>query len=288
LTDWHQQQLELLLATGDHPTEIFRDVDDDFWLWAHTEGRRSSAALESLLPGLPGEVQQTRWTGKSGADTQVEGFAIYRTVRDLHRRHFGSIRDHGPVLDFGCGWGRVLRYFLKDAEKGDLIGVDHDQANIDFCLASNPWCRFERNEATPPLPIEPATLGLIYAYSVFSHFDEPMHRRWLEEFKRLLRPGGALMLTVRPRTFIEHARRLREQGAETVTARMFVDTDSELARYDAGQFCYAPYNGDGPTPWWGEACIPRPYVEDRWSELFDVVEFHSAGDLKQHVVVLRA
>jgi SAM-dependent methyltransferase len=37
---------------------------------------------------------------------------------------------------------------------------------------------------------------LIYALSVFSHLDEPLQRAWLAEFRRLLRPGGLLVLSV--------------------------------------------------------------------------------------------
>ena len=53
---------------------------------------------------------------------------------------------------------------------------------------------------------------------------------------------------------------------------MLVDTDRELARYDAGEFCFSPYS-TLVDPWWGEACIGRAYVEREWSRLFEVVEF---------------
>ena len=130
-------------------------------------------------------------------------------MRDLHARHFGSLREWGPVLDFGCGWGRVIRYFVKDVEPHQLMGTDYDEPNVEFCVASNPWCEFARNEASPPLPIADDSVGFIYAYSVFSHFSEPMHRQWLEEFKRVLRPGGVLALTIRSRSFLEYCRRLQ-------------------------------------------------------------------------------
>jgi SAM-dependent methyltransferase len=271
-----------------HPSCVFRDASDDFWLWANTEGRDVSPILRDMLPGLPGERQQNRWTGKSGRDTQLEGFGIYRAFRDLCDRHFGSIRELVPVLDFGCGWGRVIRYFLKDVESGQLLGADYDQENVDFCRSSNAWCTFMRNEAAPPLPVDDCSVGYVYAYSVFSHFSEPMHRQWLEEFKRVLRPGGALAVTVRPRSFIENTRRLRQQGSDRITARLFTDTDAALARYDSGRFCFDPYNANAENSWWGEACIPRSYVAEHWSDLFDIVDFQTAGELKQHLVLLRA
>lgn len=288
-TETFVRELEALLARGPdtHPSDLFRGVSDELWLWVNTEGRDGAPALRELLPGLPDEAQQRLWTGKSGRDTQAEGFTIYRTIRDLYARHIGDLRDAGPVLDFGCGWGRVIRYFLRDVEPGHLLGTDHDMPNVEFCRRSNPWCSFTRNDAEPPLPFDDGSVGYVYAYSVFSHFSEPMHLAWLTELRRILRPGGALAVTVRPRTFIEHSRRLREQGATSITARMFPDTEAALDRYDRGGFCFSPYRTADEGAWWGEACIPRPYVEEQWSRLFDVVEFDTTS-LKQHLVLLRA
>ena len=44
------------------------------------------------------------------------------------------MREHGPLLDFGCGWGRVIRYFLKDVDPGHLMGTDHNAENIDVVI----------------------------------------------------------------------------------------------------------------------------------------------------------
>jgi SAM-dependent methyltransferase len=275
-----QTELEALEGLGrTHPSELFRDVDDAFWLWIHTEGRQTSPALAAVLPGLPSPEVQQHWTGKSGTATLVEGFDIYRTMRDLHTRHAGSLREHGPVLDFGCGWGRVIRYFVKDVASDHLLGTDYSEELIEFCLTSDRWSKFTRNQASPPLPIGDHNVGFIYAYSVFSHFSEPMHMRWLEELKRVLRPGGLLALTIRPRSFIEGCQQLRmteDKGVRRTQSRMFLDADSALGDYDRGDFCFSPYDPSLDGAWWGEACIPRQYIEQRWSRLFDVVDFVSA------------
>ena len=77
-------------------------LTDDEWLRANLE---RPAELESLLVPLPDPAMQQRWTGKAGDDTIAEGFRIYKVVRDFGRR-MGPL---GPVLDFGCGWGRITR-----------------------------------------------------------------------------------------------------------------------------------------------------------------------------------
>ncbi len=272
-----------------HPYDLFKGVDDDFWLWANTEGREQSSELRHLIPSLPSKQLQERWTGKAGHETLTEGFMIYKTFRDAFATHGGDFATGGPVLDFGAGYGRVIRYFMKDLPEGQLFGTDHDQGLVDFSVESNPHCVFGYNDAEPPLSYADDQFGFLYAYSVFSHFSEDIHWKWLHEFKRIMKPGGLLALTVRPRSFIDYCRRVRAGEVvdrASITERMFPDAENDLVRYDAGEYCYTPYNPD--RFWWGEACVPKGYVEQRWSELFEVVDFIEATDLKQHVVVLRA
>jgi hypothetical protein len=286
-------ELARLLAerAGRPPADLFAGMSDDLWLWTNTEGRRRFAELGELLPGLPSEDVQRRWTGKAADETLAEGFAIYRTVRELYERNIAEISDAGPVLDFGCGWGRVIRYFLRDLDHRMLTGSDYNESLVEFCRQSNRWCTFLRNEAEPPLPAGGRDFGYVYCYSVFSHFSEIMHLRWLEGLRDALRPGGAVALSVRPREFIEFCGRLQRSEAETefpILERMFEDADRVLERYDAGEYCYSPYDPSTPDAWWGEACIPRQYIEREWGRLFEVVDFVQAGELRQHFVLLRA
>jgi SAM-dependent methyltransferase len=122
----------------------------------------------------------------------------------------------------------------------------------------------------------------VFAYSVFSHLSEEMHLRWLEELRRIVVPGGALAISVRPRRFINHLQTLRDaRTADTkprVLLEMFTDTERELDLYDGGGFCYAAYS-DAFDPWFGEACISRTYIEREWSRYFEIVDFIEGGSL---------
>ena len=288
-----QEFLDAALAgSGTTPEAVFGGSSDDFWLWVNTEGYRRSSRVRELLPGLPSEEVQKHWTNRAGDDALSDGFNIYRAVSKLHQRHGRRDDGSGSVLDFGCGFGRVLRFFLRDMDHRRLNGTDHDPDLIEFCRESNRWCRFERNGAEPPTAFDDGQFSLIYAYSVFSHFSEAMHLTWLEELRRITRSGGVVVLSVRPRGFIEYCGRLRESGSDadaSILSSMFPEADAELARYDAGEYCFSPYDRSNPAAWWGEACVSRGYVERVWSRSFQVREFDDAGpQLKQHLVVLRA
>jgi SAM-dependent methyltransferase len=239
-------------------------------------------------------VQET-YTGWSGDSTLREGFDAYRIFRKCYETHVGPIAFCPAVLDFGCGWGRIIRFFLKDVEPEKLSGVDHSEEAIRACQETNKWCKFTLIEPSPPTPLTPASFGLIYLYSVFSHLPEEMHWALLKEFHRLLAPGGMLIATTRPRDFIYFCKTLRDDPRLNekpdwlkVSARTFTDVDATISAYDNGQFCYESVGAEGRWSFWGEACIPRGYVERRWREIFDVCDYIEDREVcPQNVIVAR-
>ena len=59
-----------------------------------------------------------------------------------------------------------------------------------------PFPSSAQNGQEPPLEYSAETFDLVYAISVFTHLPERYQLLWLEEFRRILRPGGVLVLTV--------------------------------------------------------------------------------------------
>jgi SAM-dependent methyltransferase len=99
------------------------------------------------------------------------------------------------ILDFGCGCGRVARHW-RPSPGPEVYGCDYNPELVAWCVANLPDVRAIRNELAPPTPYVTGSFDLIYALSVFSHLDEELQRAWLAEFRRLLRPGGLLVLSV--------------------------------------------------------------------------------------------
>ena len=161
------------------PYELFSGTSDRFWFWLFTEGQRRAPSLKRLLPGMPDEDVQLMFTGDTGDAVLREGFSAYRLFKELCERYVGPLAQCDYVLDFGCGWGRIIRFFLRDLEPTHLWGADPVQGMIDICKKTNPWCQFSIIQQSPPTQFRANTFDLIYSFSVFSHFSEPMQLSWL-------------------------------------------------------------------------------------------------------------
>ncbi len=274
----------------------FFDANDEVWLWMHaSKTSRHRPAVARLLPGLPAASIQEYYTGSSGFSTLCEGFGAYQLFKNLYEAHVGPIGNCRGVLDFGCGWGRIIRFFLKDVAPEKLTGVDFLEEAIRICQETNKWCKFILIDPHPPTSLASESFDLIYLYSVFSHLPEEMHWNLLEEFHRLLTPGGMLIATTWRRDFIEFCRTLREDPELDKkmawlkwSAMAFPDTDATLSAYDKGEFCYGSHGHTGKSSFWGDACIAKTYVESHWSKIFDICDYIADSKIyAQNVIVAR-
>jgi SAM-dependent methyltransferase len=268
------------LGPLDHvpPYVLFGGLSGEAWRQLHLEEREQCTFLGRYLPDLTGDPEfEARFVGKSGTEALAVGFQVYELFGSLFEKYARPLVPSSRVLDFGCGWGRVIRFFLKDVAPENLIGIDSDERAIATCLETNPWCRFQLCDTLPPSLLDAGSFDLIYAYSVFSHLSESTHLAWLEEFERLLKPDGVLILTTFPRSFLAHS----SDRSASVTDKHQVD--ELFSAYDRGEFCFRPLR-QVPDPAFGDAFIPEQYVRERWTRHF-IVQDYFAFKLSQNVIV---
>jgi SAM-dependent methyltransferase len=273
--------------------EVFGSLEDFQWLWFNTIGYRRLGFVRDLLPALPDSQTQAAFVGRSDDAAIRDGFNIYRTFKSLASRHGRPLLPASSVLDFGCGWGRILRLFLRDVAPGNLHGVDVMPLALELCRNTNPWANFSAVSVLPPADLPSDTFDLVYLYSVFSHLSEDAHEKWLTEFRRVLKPGGLLMASTRPREYIVSCDTSRKRGfgVHTAAMRAFVGKDEWLARYDRGEFCHSAVGDGGGSlneTFFGETCIPEAYVRRRWTDRFDFREYVPHGArLHQDIIVVQ-
>ena len=104
------------------------------------------------------------------------------------------ISDEGCILDFGCGYGRVLGELYKEGYD-KLIGLDFSPAMIAAARAQYPEIAFEQIESlTIPLPDASVDGVLLFSVLTCVPTDEGQ-RELLKEVNRVLNRGGLLYIS---------------------------------------------------------------------------------------------
>lgn len=101
----------------------------------------------------------------------------------------------GRYLDFGCSSGRVLKTLTAAFPEALFHGCDPVADTILWAQKDNPLARFMVSNESPPLPYDTASFDGIFAISIFSHFEQAAFRIWLDEMKRIIKPGGFLIFS---------------------------------------------------------------------------------------------
>jgi SAM-dependent methyltransferase len=109
------------------------------------------------------------------------------------RRAFLLLHVHSGdrVLDLGSGDGR----FTAEASSAGahVIGADVAQAAVDRGREQHPALDFQLVPIDGPLPFGDNEFDLVWASEVIEHV--PDTARWLSEVRRVLLPGGRLLVT---------------------------------------------------------------------------------------------
>lgn len=101
------------------------------------------------------------------------------------------------IFDFGCGSGRLLLGWYIMQPEILCYGCDINQRLIGWAKKYLPSAiRFNSGQLAPPTAYTTADFDLVYAISVLTHLSIPLQRQWIEEWHRILRPGGYLLVTL--------------------------------------------------------------------------------------------
>lgn len=125
---------------------------------------------------------------KSMDATQRRGLAAQ--LRALKKRP--SAMGARRVLDFGCGTGRFAP-LLVEVGFEDYLGIDPSPSVIKEAAKANPGTSFQSGGVTQLGAFSEASFDLILCSTVMIHLIEEDQRTSLEEFSRLLKPGGLLV-----------------------------------------------------------------------------------------------
>lgn len=104
---------------------------------------------------------------------------------------FAELAGDGPVADVGCGPGFVTAHL--HALGVEAFGIDLSPAMIEVARREHPGVRFEVGSMTS-LDLADASVAGLLAWWSMIHLPDDEARTALAQFRRVLRPGGVLML----------------------------------------------------------------------------------------------
>jgi len=154
--------------------------------------------IKATFPSMPPDEIQDKWTGSHGETLLGLSLAFIKTLVAGYSEITGRDLKNSLVLDYGCGWGRLIRLLYKYVPYENIYGVDPWNKSIDLCKQYGVKANLAICDYVPDkLPFE-QKLDLIFAFSVFTHLSEKTAKAVLATLRMYIQEDGILAITIRP------------------------------------------------------------------------------------------
>jgi SAM-dependent methyltransferase len=245
-----------------HPNifrEVFGRLSDAEWLEVLKRSTREPTIQDVDFPRFPDPDLQSLIHGNSAEEAVEEAFRFYLFIRSQIGPLL-KLETGARLLDFGSGWGRMLRPFMRHYDLVDIYAYEPSRLFCTIARELNPYVCFLNGEYLPNRRIPRDSFDLIIGYSVFSHLSAHAASLWLREMAELLRPGGFAVFTTWGERYLRYliSERARVEAGEQVhwhlkfTFSKFGNVSEILERYVAGEFIWIDM---GHTPLYGAAFL---------------------------------
>jgi SAM-dependent methyltransferase len=129
---------------------------------------------------------------------------------------------------------------------------------VEWCGKNLPFAAVALTGLEPPLPFADESFGFVYAFSVFTHLSEELQVAWIDESRRVLRPGGYLLISTLGEYYVSRKRLSEAERASFSRGELVV-----LYERSAGTSLCSAYH-------------PPEYVREKLARGLDVVSFRPA------------
>lgn len=212
----------------------------------------------------------------------------YLSYKETRGNHFLTplfryLRSRGAkglsVLEVGCSFGHMTEYLAEQPDVGEIYSFDTDPAFVAITRANveEMGLRLVRdvahfsNDETRHLPYLDCAFDLVLAIGVIEHFPARNRRAQVDEYYRVLAPGGHIAILDTPN-------RLFPLETHSVGLPLVQWLPPRLA-YGYARACrpgkfravsYAEFTADGTG--WRNASLPNCLPSSGWAGLTDVTE----------------
>jgi SAM-dependent methyltransferase len=135
-----------------------------------------------------------------------------------------EVRAGDRALDLGCGDGRFTAALARAG--AGVMGVEVAEAALERARSREPELDFRLAPIEGPLPLDDVSFDLVWASEVIEHIADTA--QWLSEVRRVLAPGGRLLLTTPSHGRLRVAARGIERFSEPLGDHLHLYTRSSL------------------------------------------------------------
>lgn len=244
-------------------------------------------------PDYPVEIGKIGYMSDQDLNYAIRGGFNCAAIVANYIERYCNLPKNASILDFGSGTLRVCRYLIQFKNDFNYSACDVNPFSIKWAQSEfeNRANIFLMNNK-PPLTLEGESMDFVFAWSIFSHYSESVHRAWLNELHRILRPGGYLFITFQSELLIKRMKNEKElipqMRAENIDLEEL--SKSYLSRGFGFYDCYPKSDDDFGFDLdnFGMAFISPAYIRREWTKLFEVVRIDPGEIVNfQDVVLLR-
>lgn len=268
----------------------FRSSSDADWLRL-LRASVSKPEIDGLeFPRFPPAALQERFAGQSGEHALQSAYRVYVFFKSQLQSLGRPLARESRYLDFGCGWGRFLRFFWKDVDEGNLFGCDTNRPLVELCESLGVPGQLVAVDPRGRLPYPDAFFDGVLAHAMFTRLPEPLHLHWIQELSRVCRPGAVVCLTLEPRRFLDHVALMgptAKNQRDRVLLRSQQSIAAHAADYASRGFAFLPSTPHGVDAD-GHAVCSAAFFTRNWGPAFDLKTYiDHASQMPQALVVVQ-
>jgi SAM-dependent methyltransferase len=222
------------------------------------------------IEGIPGRVHFNDFMLEASND---QGVGLYRSradavldcIEDALTQVGRRPEDVESWLDFGCGYGRVLRFLLARGIAASRVEAsDVIQDGVSFCVSE-----FGVHGKRSAYRMDHVDLGrkyeVVYAISVVTHLNPEETDAFLRLIGRVVEPGGLVLFTTHGDWWIENQSATESLGtwAHKAVARVGSSVGEQVEAHGHAFLPYTYYSGDA----YGLAWHRPDYIKARMQAL---------------------
>ena len=265
------------------PEELSKLANEETILQAFGEGSVKSKSLRDKLHRHPfPDIEKLGVYSDYSLEYHVrDGLTHAIALTEKAKKHNNPFELSSNILDFGCGTSRILRYMIEFLPGPQYYATEVFDKNIEWGRRAFPEIRYLHQSNHPPLDFPDGKFDIIYAYSIFTHFEENLHLRWLSELHRILKDRGLIILTIHGEPVLRRCKAEKAvREAMCVQGQNYRKLRKRFYKYGYAFYtCYDRANlskGGLDPDIFGITYISNEYMQKNWSRKFQILE-HDEG-----------